>query len=73
MASLDTRYSSPGNQRNKEGQQKRGDSPGIRDQTIAIEMVLRKIMAATVIKIEQKGTGEVEVKSSASDDRGGDI
>ena len=46
---------------------------GIRDQAIIIEMVLIKIMVAIVVKIQQKGTRELEVMSSVSDVRAGDI
>ena len=39
---------------------------GIRDQTVTIEKVLIKIMVAIVVKIQHNGTGELEVKYSAS-------
>ena len=45
----------------------------IRDQPITIKRVYIKIMIAMLIKYQHKGMGELEVKSSVFDSRGGDI
>ena len=71
MTTWDTKNSSLGNERSKEVQQNIGNGPGIEEQTIKI--VLIEIMVAIVINIQDKGMGELEFRSSASNPRDGVI
>ena len=72
MAALDARTGVQVIKEIEKNSKTEGMVQGIWDQAIT-EMVITEIMVAIVLEIQHKGTVELEVKSSVSNVRGGDI
>ena len=73
MATLDTKTVPKVIKEIKGDSKIEGMVKGIRNWATTIKMVFIKIIVTKAIKIQHKGTGEMEVKSSSSDERGLDI